>query len=187
MARDHRQRPGSGRTRVASRSRRRRSIWCLLSLASALRIGTARPARRSGLTRGSTRKEIARAALESVGYQTRDLIDAMQADAERSLAGDRIRHSRRRRHERQRLDDAIPRRHAQRAGRSAEILKRPRSAPATSRAGRRGSTRADEFAKTWRRQSDASSPTMAASEREVPLSRLARRRRPHGLRAGDLD
>ncbi len=34
-----------------------------------------------GLTRGSTRKEIARAALESVGYQTRDLIDAMRADA----------------------------------------------------------------------------------------------------------
>ena len=34
----------------------------------------------SGLTRGATRKEIARAALESVGYQTRDLIEAMQAD-----------------------------------------------------------------------------------------------------------
>jgi glycerol kinase len=30
-----------------------------------------------GLTRGSTRREIARAALESVGYQTRDLVDAM--------------------------------------------------------------------------------------------------------------
>ncbi len=34
-----------------------------------------------GLTRGSTRKEIARAALESVGYQTRDLIEAMRSDA----------------------------------------------------------------------------------------------------------
>jgi glycerol kinase len=34
-----------------------------------------------GLTRGSTRKEIARAALESVGYQTRDLVQAMRADA----------------------------------------------------------------------------------------------------------
>jgi len=34
----------------------------------------------SGLTRGTTRKEIARAALESVGYQTRDLIAAMRAD-----------------------------------------------------------------------------------------------------------
>jgi glycerol kinase len=34
-----------------------------------------------GLTRGSTRNEIARAALESVGFQTRDLIEAMRADA----------------------------------------------------------------------------------------------------------
>jgi glycerol kinase len=34
----------------------------------------------SGLTRGSTAKEIARAALESVGYQTRDLVEAMAAD-----------------------------------------------------------------------------------------------------------
>ena len=33
-----------------------------------------------GLTRGSGRRELARAALESVAYQTRDLIDAMQAD-----------------------------------------------------------------------------------------------------------
>ncbi len=34
----------------------------------------------TGLTRGTTRREIARAALESVGYQTRDLLDAMRAD-----------------------------------------------------------------------------------------------------------
>jgi glycerol kinase len=34
----------------------------------------------AGLTRGSTRKELARAALESVGYQTRDLLRAMHAD-----------------------------------------------------------------------------------------------------------
>ena len=33
-----------------------------------------------GLTRGTTRKELARAALESVGYQTRELIEAMKAD-----------------------------------------------------------------------------------------------------------
>ncbi len=36
----------------------------------------------TGLTRGSTRNEIARAALESVAYQTRDLIGAMRADSE---------------------------------------------------------------------------------------------------------
>ena len=33
-----------------------------------------------GVTRGTTRREIARAALESVAYQTRDLVDAMRAD-----------------------------------------------------------------------------------------------------------
>ena len=40
-----------------------------------------------GLTRGSTRNEIARAALESVAYQTRDLIEAMRADSGASEAG----------------------------------------------------------------------------------------------------
>jgi glycerol kinase len=35
----------------------------------------------TGLTRGTTRKELARAVLESVGYQTRDLLAAMYADA----------------------------------------------------------------------------------------------------------
>jgi glycerol kinase len=35
----------------------------------------------TGLTRGTTRKELARAVLECVGYQTRDLLAAMDADA----------------------------------------------------------------------------------------------------------
>jgi glycerol kinase len=35
----------------------------------------------TGLTHGTTRKELARAVLESVGYQTRDLLAAMYADA----------------------------------------------------------------------------------------------------------
>jgi glycerol kinase len=34
----------------------------------------------TGMTRGTTRKELARAALECVGYQTRDLLEAMRAD-----------------------------------------------------------------------------------------------------------
>lgn len=42
----------------------------------------------TGLTRGTTRKELARAALESVGYQTRDLLNAMYADVGASAAGD---------------------------------------------------------------------------------------------------
>ena len=35
----------------------------------------------TGMTRGTTRRELARAVLESVGYQTRDLLDAMRQDA----------------------------------------------------------------------------------------------------------
>jgi glycerol kinase len=35
----------------------------------------------TGVTHGTTRKELARAVLESVGYQTRDLLAAMYADA----------------------------------------------------------------------------------------------------------
>jgi len=34
----------------------------------------------TGMTRGTTRRELARAVLESVAYQTRDLLDAMRAD-----------------------------------------------------------------------------------------------------------
>ena len=34
----------------------------------------------TGITRGTTKKEFARAVLESVGYQTRDLVEAMLAD-----------------------------------------------------------------------------------------------------------
>jgi glycerol kinase len=34
----------------------------------------------TGMTRGTTKKELARAVLECVGYQTKDLLDAMQAD-----------------------------------------------------------------------------------------------------------
>ena len=40
-----------------------------------------------GITRGTTRREIARAALESVAYQTCDLIDAMRADVGDSHEG----------------------------------------------------------------------------------------------------
>ncbi|MBT54412.1 MAG: glycerol kinase [Mameliella sp.] len=42
-----------------------------------------------GLTRNSGPAELARAALESVGYQTRDLLEAMQADWDASGGGDR--------------------------------------------------------------------------------------------------
>jgi len=43
-----------------------------------------------GLTRGSTRAHVARAAVESIAFQTADLIDAMQQDCEAPLAELRV-------------------------------------------------------------------------------------------------
>ncbi len=43
-----------------------------------------------GLTRGSTRAHLVRATLESLAYQTRDVLDAMTADAGLSLAALRV-------------------------------------------------------------------------------------------------
>jgi len=43
-----------------------------------------------GLTRGSGRAQIVRATLESVAYQTRDVVDAMQADADLRLQALRV-------------------------------------------------------------------------------------------------
>ncbi|HVZ09103.1 glycerol kinase GlpK [Rhodopila sp.] len=45
----------------------------------------------TGMTRGTTRKEIVRAALEAVAYQTRDLLDAMRADWGNTAGGSVIR------------------------------------------------------------------------------------------------
>ncbi len=44
----------------------------------------------TGLTRGATRAHIVRAALESIAFQTRELIDAMQADSGERLAELRV-------------------------------------------------------------------------------------------------
>lgn len=43
-----------------------------------------------GITRGTTREHLARAALESMAYQTRDVLDAMQNDADIKLANLRV-------------------------------------------------------------------------------------------------
>ena len=70
-----------------------------------------------GLTAECGLPEIARATLEAVGYQTRDLIAAMAADcglAIDSAAG-------RWRHGGERLDDAVPRRHPAGDGRTAGL------------------------------------------------------------------
>jgi glycerol kinase len=61
--------------------RRSRSIWCRPLSAWVRPYGTRRRAEQSyGLTRNSGGAELAKAALESVGYQTRDLLEAMRAD-----------------------------------------------------------------------------------------------------------
>jgi glycerol kinase len=44
----------------------------------------------TGMTRGTTRREIARAALECVAYQTRDLLEAMRADLGADWPGDTV-------------------------------------------------------------------------------------------------
>jgi len=44
----------------------------------------------TGLTRGTTRAHIARAALESIAYQTYDLVDTMQLDSEYTLKSLRV-------------------------------------------------------------------------------------------------
>ena len=44
----------------------------------------------TGLTRGAKREHIVRAALESIAYQTRDLVEAMESDCGTRLAGLRV-------------------------------------------------------------------------------------------------
>src|SRR5262249_14974087 len=44
----------------------------------------------TGITLGTTRKEIARAVLECVAYQTRDLLEAMRADLGAEWPGDTV-------------------------------------------------------------------------------------------------
>ena len=62
-------------------SRTTASTWCRPSSAWARPTGTpARAARCSGLTRDTGPAEIAAATLDSVCYQTRDLVDAMRGD-----------------------------------------------------------------------------------------------------------
>jgi glycerol kinase len=57
-----------------------RLSWSPPSPALARPIGGPTAGAHFGLTRNSGPAELARAALESVGYQTRDLLEAMRAD-----------------------------------------------------------------------------------------------------------
>ena len=98
-----------------------------------------------GLTRNAGVAELARAALEAVGYQTRDLLDAMRADWPASA---RYRAARRRRHGGERFHHAVPRRHPGGAGRPSggdgddrgrrRLSRRSRRRPLSRSAGVRG-------------------------------------------------
>ncbi len=67
---------------LAAASDRAQSVYCVPAFAGlgAPHWNSEARALLSGITRGTTRNEIARAALESVGYQTRDLVEAMRSD-----------------------------------------------------------------------------------------------------------
>ena len=70
----------------------------------------------AGLTGYVTKGHLARAVLEATAWQTREVVDAMNADSgiEMTLAQSR------RRHDREQPADAVPRRRARRAGGAAE-------------------------------------------------------------------
>ncbi len=113
-----------------------------------------------GLTRATGRAEIARAALEAVCFQTRDLLEAMHRDwgAPRPIGA-----ARRRRHGGIRLDHAAPRRHPRRAGRATR-------GAGDDRAGRGLARRAQGRRVARRgRASPSSGSSSAASGRRSPL------------------
>ena len=100
-------RDGLERHRLAGESRRSRrrcptataSTSCRRSSASARRTGTRRARRDLSASRATPARRIARAALEAMAYQTRDVLDAMARDAGTAASG-----AGRRRHGAQRLD-----------------------------------------------------------------------------------
>ena len=81
-----------------------------------------------GLTRGTRREHLARAALEAIAYQTVDAVEAMEAASGQAAR----RAARGRRRGRERLADAVPGRRAGPPGGGARRCRRPpRSAPPT--------------------------------------------------------
>ena len=120
-----------------------------------------------GLTRSSGPREFAQAALESVCYQTLDLIEAMHADWPAGGAGRAFGAARRWRHGRLRLDDAAPRRHPRPARRPSDACCETTALGAAYLAGLDAGLlpEPDRFADLWRLERRFS-PAMAASQRE---------------------
>ena len=124
-----------------------------------------------GLTRATGASELARAALEAVCYQTRDLLDAMRSD----WSAGPSRAARRRRHGGERLDHAVPGRHARRAGRAADHAETT-ALGAAWLAGHRAGVwpDAEGFAKLWKLER-AFKPALAAARARAQVRRLAAR------------
>ena len=126
-----------------------------------------------GLTRNTGPAELARAALESVCYQTRDLLSAMRKDWQARQP--RHRAPRRWRHGRLRLDHAVPGRHPRRAGRPPDDPRDHRARRGLARrAGRPASGPSRNDSAITGGWSDRFKPAMSAATRERKLKGWAR-------------
>ena len=112
----------------------------------------------TGITRSTGRAHIVRAALESIAYQTRELVEAMEADAgephQRAARGWRRR--------RQQFPDAVPGRHSGPPHRAARGCRDHRAGRRVS--GRPGHRLLEERRRRWK----ASGAPSAASSRKCP-------------------
>ena len=144
------------------------SIWCRHLPGSARRTGTPRREGSSAaLTRGTTPAHVARATVESIAYQVRDVFDAMRADARQTPScapGRRRRQPERRAH-------AVSGRHARLSPSSATIpptcrLAARRGSPVWPSASGRRRPRWPQLPRTVTRFE----PRMAARERDARYS-----------------
>ena len=133
-----------------------------------------------GLTRGTGRAHLARAALEAIAYQTVDAVRAMEADRRR--AADRAQGRRRR--DGERLADAVPGRRARRPGRRARgRRRRPRSGRRYLAGVGTGAWTLDQVGASWRERARYE-PAMPDDERDALLAEW-RRARGARARVGD--
>ena len=119
-----------------------------------------------GLTRNSGPAEMARAALESVGYQTRDLLEAMRADWQGATGGIAARG---RRHERLGLGDAVPVRHHRRRGGPPERARDDRPGGGLARRDEGGRL---SGARRVRRDLGAGAPLLSGDGRRRPCGQI---------------
>ncbi len=118
-----------------------------------------------GLTRGSGRAHLARAALEAIAYQTVDAVRAQEAAAGERLAGAEGRRRRRR----QPLADAVPGRRARRPVVVPEIAETTALGAAYLAGIATGRWSSEQVGEMWR-EAARYEPAMGADEREALLA-----------------